>query len=175
MSGTYKAVEKEQQFLRDAQIVRQQYSYPLNVAVLNNSQRKGEIVIDQDADFYAEEITGKVLAPTNANGVQLTSEPTDFPAIGTLIGWAQSGLQVEIRDGKGYELTDGPINVENILTPGYGLEFKIPLKWSYYLRRNAKLVFSFTNRDTAAPVEASQLFHTAYIAIHGKKYFGETK
>lgn len=176
LGDTYSLIQKEQQYLRDAQIARYQFSYPLNVVIPNNKQRQGNITIDTDADFLAEEITGKLLGPTDVDGVQLPAEPTDFPAQGTLLGWAQSGLQVEIKDGgSGYELTDGYVNCETIYTPGYGVQFHIPLKWSYYLRRNSKLVFSYTNRDEATPIVASALFHFASLTIHGKKYTGQTK
>lgn len=176
LGDTYSLIEKEQQFLRDAQIVRYQFSFPVNVVVPNNKQRQGSITIDQDADFLAQEITGKLLGPVDVDGVQLPEEGTDFPAIGTLLGWAQSGLQMSIKDGgSGYELTDGAINCETILTPGYGIQFHIPLKWEYYMRRNTKLVFTFVNRDEATPGEASALFHFCALTLHGKKYTGVTK
>lgn len=176
LGDTYSLIEKEQQFLRDAQIVRYQFSFPVNVVTPNNKQRQGSITIDQDSDFLAQEITGKLLGPTDVDGVQLPAEPTDFPAIGTLLGWAQSGLQISIKDGgSGYELTDGFINAETLLTPGYGIQFHIPFKWEYYMRRNTKLVFTFTNRDEAAALVASALFHFCALTLHGKKYTGKTK
>jgi len=177
LGDTYNLIEKEQQFLRDSQIARYQYSFPVNVVVPNNKQRQGSITIDQDADFLVQELTGKLLGPTDVDGVQLPAEPTDYPAIGTLLGWAQSGLQVSIKDGSGagLELTDGFINCENIFTPGYGIQFHIPFKWEYYLRRGTKLVFTFLNRDEATPLVASDLFHFAAISLHGKKYTGVSK
>ncbi len=174
MSNTYNLIEKEQQFLRDAPIVRQQYSYSLNLSVPNGKQRDGSIVIDADADFRAEYITGKCLGPTDANGESLTAEPTSFPAIGTLLGWAQSGLQMSIKDGgSGYVLVDGFVNVETMLTPGYGIQFHMPFKWDYFIRRNSKLVFTFANRDDA--VGSVDLFHSVYITLHGKKFRGMSK
>lgn len=176
LGDTFSLIQKEQQFLRDAQIVRYQFSYPVNVVVPNNKQRQGNITVDQDADFLVDTITGKCLGPTDVDGAQLPAEPTDYPAQGTLVGWAQSGLQVSIKDGgSGYELTEGFVNCETILTPGYGIEFNVPLKWSYYIRRNTKLVFTFTNRDEATPVTAPGLFHFVSLALHGKKYTGVTK
>jgi hypothetical protein len=176
LGNTYSLIEKEQQFLRDSQIVRYQYSFPVNVVVPNNKQRQGSITIDQDADYLAEEMTGKCLGPTDVDGKQLPAEGTDFPAQGTLVGWAQSGLQVSIKDGgSGYELTDGFVNCETILTPGYGIQFHAPLKWKYYIRRNTKLVFTFANRDEATPSVAQALYHFVSLSLHGKKYTGKTK
>lgn len=176
VGDTFSLIEKEQQFLRDSQIVRYQFSFPVNVVVPNNNQRQGSITIDQDAEFLAQEITGKLLAPTDVDGVQLPTEPTDYPMPGTLVGWAQSGVQVSIKDGgSGYELTQGDVNAETILTPGYGVQFHIAFKWEYYIRRNAKLVFTFTNRDNATPIEAPTLYHFVALVLHGKKYTGRSK
>lgn len=176
IGNTYSLIEKEQQFLRDAQIVRHTFIYPVNVVVPNNKQRQGNITVDAETDFLAQEITGKLLGPTDVDGVPLPAEPTDFPAVGTLLGWAQSGLQVEIKAGNSGEvLTDGPVNCETIITPGYGIQFMAPLKWEYYIRRNTKLVFTFFNRDEAAALEASALYHFVAISLIGKKYKGFTK
>lgn len=176
LGDTYSLIEKEQQFLRDSQIVRYQFSFPVNVVVPNNKQRQGQIQVDQDADFLAQCVTGKLLGPTDVDGVQLPAEPTDFPAIGTLLGWAQSGLQVSIKaGGSGNELTRGFVNCETILTPGYGIQFHIPFKWEYYMRRNTKLVFTFVNRDEATALVAPALFHFCALTLHGKKYTGKTK
>jgi hypothetical protein len=176
LGDTYSLIQKEQQFLRDAQIVKYQFSYPINVVVPNNKQRAGNFTVDQDADFLAQIMTGKLIGVTDVDGKQLPAEPTDFPAVGTLLGWSQSGLQMSIKDGgSGYELTEGFINCETMLTPGYGSEFNSPLVWEFYVRRNSKLVFNFANRDQATPTVAPALYHFVALGIHGKKYTGKTK
>jgi len=54
MTQMYSAMEKEQQALRDAQIVKYAYTFPINVAVPNDGEQNGKLVLDQDADFYAQ-------------------------------------------------------------------------------------------------------------------------
>lgn len=178
-NATFANVVKEQQHLRNAQIVRYNYTYPINVTVPNNGNRLATIIVDQDADFFAKQLTGKVIGPTDSNGARLVNQPTNFPMPGTLMGWADSGVQVKIFDGgSGYDLTDGFVNVETIFTPGYGVQFHIPFAWPYYIRRNSKLNWEFANRDASvgiAPIAGATLYHFVGVALNGYKYTGVTK
>ena len=174
--STYKAVEMEFQDKRDKQLVSYNYSYALNLAVPNNSQRVGSIVVDNDADFFIERITGSAYGPTDENGVRLLNEPTDFPLAGTTQGYADRGLFMEIRSkGAVLDLTDGFIALETVLTPGYDTEFHIPYPYKFYVRRNTTLNFTFSNRDTATPNTAPELYHFVNITLNGYKYTGESR
>lgn len=174
MAKMFSAMEKEQQALRDAQIVKYAYTFPINVAVPNNGEQSGKLVLDTDADFYAQCMTGKVIAPADSDGVRQDGEDTDFPMAGTIVGFADSGLQVEIKDkGSGRDLTDDFVNVETILTPGYGFQMYIPFSWKYYARRKATIAYQFANRDTATG--EVDLYHYVALTIHGFKYTGHTK
>lgn len=168
-------MEREQQHIRDSQIVRYSYTFPVNVAIPYDGDNLGKFSVDEDADFYATHMTGKVIAPADEDGKRLDTEPTDFPQAGTILGFADSGLQAKIYDSGGYELTDGLVNVETFLTPGYGIQIYIPFTWKYYVRRQATVNFEFSCRDQATPLVASTLYHYVSISVHGYKYTGKTK
>lgn len=174
------AIRLEAQDHRDKQAYRYNFTFPQVVAVPNNGQRNFQIVIDADADFYAERLTGSALGPTDENGNRLVIQPTNFPYLGTTVGFADRGLMVSIKDGGSrIELTDGFVPLELIFTPGYDVgTFHIPFPFKYYLRRNSKLVFTFLNRDTPvgiAPIAGATLFHFVSAALNGSKYLVSTK
>jgi hypothetical protein len=176
MKATYASMQREQQHIRDQQIVRYNYTFPLNIAVPYDGDRLGKITVDEDADFYAIQMTGKVIGPADQDGKRLVNEATDFPQAGTILGFADSGLQVRIFDaGSGYDLSDGLINVETILTPGYGLQFHIPFSWKYYVRRNSTINYEFTCRDQATPLSEDVLYQYVSLSLNGYKYTGNTK
>jgi len=179
--GAAKAVQIEAQDLRDKQAVKYNFTYPQTVVVPNNGQRSFQIVVDADADFYAERLTGSALGPCDTNGLRLTSQPTNFPYLGTTVGFADRGLMVNIKDGGSrVDLTDGFVPLELIFTPGYDVgTFYIPFPFRYFVRRNAKLVFTFLNRDTkvgiAPETVGSQLFHFVGASLNGYKFLVGTK
>lgn len=175
-----KIIQLEAQDHRDKQAYRYNFTFPQSVAVPNNGQRALQIVVDADADFYAERITGSALGPATSAGVRLPIQPTDFPVVGTTVGFADRGLMVAIKDGGSrIDLTDGFVPLELIFTPGYDVgTFYIPFPFKYYVRRNAKLVFTFLNRDTRvgiAPIAGATLFHFVSVALNGYKYLPATK
>jgi hypothetical protein len=169
-----KAITMEAQDHRDKQAYRYNFTFPQSVAVPNNGQRSFQIVVDADADFYCERLTGSCLGPTNATGVRQTASATVFPYPGVAgVGFADRGLMVQIKDGGSrIDLTDGFVPVELIFTPGYDIgTFHIPYPFKYYIRRTAKLVFNFINRDTTA----GGLFHFVSASLNGYKYLVNTK
>lgn len=188
-------VKIEAQDLRDKQAYRYNFTFPNAIAVPNNGQRSFQIVVDADADFYAERLTGSALGPTDKAGVRLAgqqasgdnpnvpAQPTNFPLVGTTTGYADRGLMVEIKDGGSrINLTDGFVPLEIIFTPGYDIgTFHIPFPFKYYIRRSAKLVFNFSNRDKAAPVAVAGyntppfLYHFVTAALNGCKYLVKTE
>jgi hypothetical protein len=175
-----KVIQIEAQDHRDKQAYRYNFTFPQSVAVPNNGQRALQIVVDADADFYAERLTGSALGPTTQAGVRLVAQNTDFRYIGTTTGFADRGLMVNIKDGGSrIDLTDGFVPLELIFTPGYDVgTFYIPFPFKYYVRRNAKLVFTFLNRDTQvgiAPIAGQTLFHFVSVALNGFKYLVPTK
>ncbi len=184
------AVNLEADDLENKQSVRYKFAYPQMVAVPNNGQRQAQLVVDEDADFYAERITGSCLGPTDMNGIRLAGQqsavqnpnvppqPTNFPFIGTSTGYADRGLMVRIFEGGStLMLTDGYVPVELIFTPGYDPgTFHIPFPFKYYVKRNSKMVFDFINRDQAVPQAVvgyntpSILFHFVGLSLDGYKY-----
>lgn len=176
-----RAVQMEGQNFRDKQAFRYQFIYPQTTVVPNNGQRAFQIVVDADSDFYTEEITGSCLGPTTETGARLIAQPTDFPYPGVGgVGFADRGLMVSIKDGGSrIELTDGFVPVELFFTPGYDIgTFYIPLRFKYYVRRNAKVVFTFLNRDQSvgiAPIAGQTLFHFVAGSMKGFKYLPDTK
>jgi hypothetical protein len=184
----------EAQDLRDKQAYRYKFMFPQSVAVPNNGQRAFQFVIDADADFYAERFTGSALGPSDSAGVRLAGqqpasdnpnvppEPTNFPLVGTTTGYADRGLMVNIKDGGSrIELTDGFVPLELLFTPGYDFgTFHIPFPFKYYVRRTSKLVFTFVNRDKAAPVAVTGyntpqfLYHFVSGNLDGFKYLIKT-
>lgn len=176
-----RAIQLEAQDHRDKQAYKYNFTFPQSVAVPNNGQRNFQIVVDADADFYAERLTGSALGPCDSNGLRLTAQPTDFPYLGAAgIGFADRGLMVSIKDGGSrIDLTDGFVPLELIFTPGYDIgTFYIPFPFKYFVRRNAKLVFTFTNRDTKvgiAPIANAVLYHFVSVSLNGSKYLVSTK
>lgn len=181
--------------LESKQAARYKFAYPQVVAVPNNGQRQAQVVVDEDADFYAERLTGSCLGPTDQNGVRLAGQqpaaqnpnvppqPTNFPFIGTTNGFADRGLMVRIFEGGStLMLTDGYVPVELIFTPGYDPgTFHIPYPFKYYIKRNSKIVFDFINRDQTVPVAVagyttpSILYHFAGLSLDGYKYLTTKK
>lgn len=178
-----RTIQIEAQDHRDKQAFRYNFTFPQSVVVPNNGQRSFQIVVDADADFYAERITGSALGPCNANGLRQVGQATDFPYLGTTVGFADRGLMVNIKDGGSrLDLTDGFVPLELIFTPGYDVgTFYIPFPFKYFVRRNAKLVFTFINRDTRvaaaiAPLNAGDtMYHFVSAALNGSKYLVSTK
>ncbi len=178
-----KTVQIEAQDKRDKQAYKYNFTFPQSVVVPNNGQRSFQVVIDADADFYAERLTGSALGPCNNAGLRQIAQPTDFPYLGTTLGFADRGLMVNIKDGGSrIDLTDGFVPLELIFTPGYDVgTFYIPFPFKYYIRRNAKLVFTFINRDTkvalaVAPLSAGDtMYHFVSAALNGEKYLVATK
>ncbi|HEX3100395.1 MAG TPA: hypothetical protein VHQ01_01310 [Pyrinomonadaceae bacterium] len=175
-----RSVEIEAQDHRDKQAYRYKFIFPQSVAVPNNGQRAFQIVVDADADFYAERLTGSALGPTDASGVRLLTMPTQFPLVGASgVGYADRGLMVSIKDGGSrIDLTDGFVPLELIFTPGYDIgTFYIPFPFKYYVRRNSKIVFTFINRDKAVdPSQTPQiLYHFVSASLDGNKYLVKTK
>jgi hypothetical protein len=151
------------------------FTYSISVAVKNNDSKTVSLQIEQDADFFIQNITGSIIAPADVNGLRLPAQTSDFPlagavnAAGALIGFADHGLSVKITDtGAGRTLTNGYIPLELILTPGYREQFDKPYEFKYYADRNSKLKFEFMNRDTKANVGV-QAYHYVTIALKGYK------
>lgn len=158
-----------------------------STAVPMNGSATALVTIGDDADFYAEEMTGIAYGPTDVNGVPVFAgavQLTDFPELFGAAYWngaagvtvqvpvnrAIRGLSVQITDvGAARRLTDGYIPVDEFLTPGYGYQLYRPMRWQYLARRQAKLQFEFRNRDTGS-TGGSAYYHYVSIAIHGYKY-----
>ena len=176
-----RVVQLEGQNYRDKQAFRYQFIFSQSTVVPNNGQRFFQFIVDADADFYTEELTGSCLGPTDNTGARLIAQPTNFPYPGVAgVGFADRALMCAIKDGGSrIDLTDGFVPVELLLTPGYDIgTFHIPLKYKYYIRRNSKLVFTFLNRDQAvgiAPIAGATLFHFVSASLKGFKYLPETK
>jgi hypothetical protein len=178
-----KSIQIEAQDHRDKQAYRYNFTFPQSVVVPNNGQRSFQIVVDADADFYAERLTGSALGPCNSTGLRQVAQPTDFPYLGTTLGFADRGLMVNLKDGGSrIDLTDGFVPLELFFTPGYDVgTFYVPFPFKYYIRRNAKLVFTFINRDTkvalaVAPLAAGDvMYHFVSAALNGCKYLVATK
>lgn len=188
------AVKIEAQDLRDKQAYKYNFTFPQAIAVPNNGQRAFQITVDADADFYAERLTGSALGPCDTSGIRYAGQqsaadnpnvppqPTNFPYIGTTTGYADRGLMVEIKDGGSrINLTDGFVPLELLFTPGYDIgTFYIPFPFKYYVRRSAKLVFNFSNRDKAAPAAVAGyntppfLYHFVSVALNGSKFLVKT-
>jgi len=176
--GAAKAVSIEAQDLRDKQAVKYNFTYPQSVVVPNNGQRAFQIVVDADADFYAERMTGSALGPCDSAGIRLVAENTNFPYLGTTVGFADRGLMVQIKDGGSrVDLTDGYVPLELIFTPGYDVgTFNVPFPFKYFIRRNAKIVFNFLNRDTKTTIVGqNQMYHAVSVALNGYKFLGSSK
>ncbi len=181
--GAEGSVQIEAQDLRDKQAYKYNFTFPQSVVVPNNGQRAFQIVVDADADFYAERLTGSALGPCDSNGLRQVQQPTDFPYLGTTLGFADRGLMVNVKDGGSrIDLTDGYVPLELIFTPGYDVgTFYIPFPFKYFIRRNAKLVFTFINRDTkvalaVAPLAAGDtMYHFVSASLNGTKYLVNTK
>lgn len=181
--GAESTVQIEAQDLRDKQAYKYNFTFPQSVVVPNNGQRAFQIVVDADADFYAERLTGSALGPCESTGLRQIAQPTDFPYLGTTLGFADRGLMVSIKDGGSrIDLTDGFVPLELIFTPGYDVgTFYIPFPFKYFIRRNSKLVFTFINRDTkvalaVAPLAAgATMYHFVSASLNGMKYLVATK
>ncbi len=185
--GAERTIQIEAQDHRDKQAYRYNFTFPQSVVVPNNGQRTFQIVVDADADFYAERLTGSALGPCSEQGLRAILQSTDFPYLGTSAGFSDRGLMVNIKDGGSrIDLTDGFVPLELIFTPGYDVgTFYIPFPFKYYIRRTAKLVFTFINRDTRVSTVAdpthfpagvgSTMFHFVSAALNGVKYLVATK
>lgn len=79
--------------------------------------------ITQEAAFYSDEMTASIF-PTNAA--------------------TRTGLLVQIFDNN-TELTDGYIPMENISTPGYGVQLFYPHKFKHIFERNNKVRLNVQN------------------------------
>lgn len=160
-------VAQEQTHNAEVQKYKFNYTYTINAIINPGTTAPFILAIEQDADFQFVQMTGSVYGPCSTTGVP-TATATDFPmpGIGAGAGFAGRGLGVEIFDtGSSRNLTQGVVPVENLLSPGYGIQFHLPFPMKYFANRNSKIKFNFTNRDTQAGARQQ-----VDIAINGYKY-----
>lgn len=160
-------VAAEQLHNSEVQKYKYNYTYVVSALINPNTTTPFTLGIEQDADFLFTQMTGSCYGPCDANAIP-TAQNTSFPmpGIGAGQGFAGRGLTVEITDtGSGRDLTRGAVPVENILSPGYDLQFHLPYPIKYFAARNSKIKFNFTNRD-----QVSGARHQVDIAINGCKF-----
>lgn len=161
----FRSVAHEQIHNREVQRYKFHYIYTISANIAAAATTPFVLTIDQDADYMMEKWTGSAAGPVNANGIPQVAN-TDFPqpGIGAGAGFAGRGLTVRLTDtGAGRDLSNGFVPVENILSPGYGVQLFLPYPVRYFAKRNSKIKFDFRNRDT-------QGRHSIDIAIGGYKY-----
>jgi hypothetical protein len=165
--AVFNSVAQQQVHNRIVQKYKFNYTYTVS-SLVSPAQTNVEILaITQDADFQFEKMTGSAYGPCDANGIP-TASNTDFPMPGIAAGagFAGRGLTMKVTDsGNSRELTNGYVPVENLLTPGYGIQMYLPYPIKYFARRNSKLRFDIRNRDTQANAR-----HQIDIAINGYKF-----
>lgn len=152
---TFKAVAQEQVHNREVQRYKFQYVYSVSAIIEAGATTPFVLTIEQDADFLIERITGSMLGPVDiTTGLYDDAGLTDFPQPGTTGGaptFAGRGLTSQITDqGAGRDLTNGFVPLENLLSPGYGVNLFLPYPFKYFARRNSNIRFDFRNRDTQA-------------------------
>ena len=155
--------------IHNAQVQKFKYNYTYTVSALvePSTSEPFDLIIETDADFLFEKITGSCYGPCTANAIPALAN-TDFPMPGIAAGagFAGRGLTMEITEaGSGRPLTRGAVPVELMLTPGYDLQFHLPYPIKYFAPRTSTIKFIFTNRDTQANAR-----HQVDIAINGYKY-----
>lgn len=161
----FKNLAFEQVNNRNVQKYKFNYTYSVNALVEASGQEPQELIVEQDADFLFEKITGSCYGPCDENGIPQAAA-TDFPMPGIAAGagFAGRGLTLQIIDsGPNRPLTSGFQPVENLLAPGYGTQFYVPYPLKYFAVRNSNIRFEFKNRDTQAR-------HKCDISVNGYKF-----
>jgi len=154
---------------REVQKHKALFVYSVSAAVPNNTDRTVTLQIEKDGDFQCEKITGHIIAPASELGVRQASAPTDYPLVGTTVGWAEHGLSVKITDTSDRPLTSGFIPMELLLTPGYREQFYVPMPFKYLFPAASRVKLEFKNRDTQTD-GGGPLYHYVSIALIGYKY-----
>lgn len=161
-NDTFSAIAQEASFEREAQKMRQDYTYALSGSLAGNQTLPFNLVIEQGSDFKSIQLTGSAYSYDDTNA-------TIFPVPGNT-DWAMRGLSLRITDtGAGRELTSGDIPFELLMTPGYGLNFMQPFPFRYFFARNSLIRFVITNRETN-----TSRYHYFEIALNGYKIFTPT-
>lgn len=106
-----------QRFKRTAVLAR-------SLAIPANSTQDVSIDIGQSGDFSCEELSIKII-PTNST--------------------TTTGLSVEIWDNQKANLTDGPIPMELLAIPGYGVSRLRVQKFAHTFERAGKIKITVTN------------------------------
>ena len=158
-NGVFGAIENEVEHDKEAQAMKWNYTYHLSDSVVGQVTSPFNIVIEQGTDFKCLWITGRMFSYDAVNA-------TDFPVPNSLgaTAWAGSGLSMNMVDTRsGRTLTSGYIQMEDLITPGYGLNFQQPYPFRYLWRRNSKIQIDIRNRDNADRT------HYFSIALNGYK------
>jgi hypothetical protein len=156
---------------REVQKNKDLFCYTLALAIPNNSDRTATLNIENDADFICERVTGHIIAPANEFGVRVVDAETDYPLVGTVVGYAEHGLSVKITDTSDRPMTSGFIPLELILTPGYREQFNTPLPWKKLFPAKSRIKFEFKNRDTKTYGDPpTVLYHYVSLMFQGFKY-----
>lgn len=156
---------------REVQKNKDLFAYSLAVAIPNNTEQQSVTLnVENDADFVTEQILGHVIGPANEEGVRQLDAETDYPLVGTTLGYAEHGLSMRITDTSDRPMTSGFIPVELLLTPGYREQFYIPLPWKKLFAAKSRIKFEFKNRDTKTGPDGATLYHYVSIVIKGYKY-----
>lgn len=144
-SPVFSAIEKQLQQARDKQAMQYDYIYHVSGTVTGQATSPFFITIEQGTDFMVTDITGSCFS-YDADDASTYPMPNNQG----LTAWAGRGLTFKITDSRaGRELTSGYVGAENILTPGYGLNFQRTYPFRYLLYRNTKLRFDVRNLDNA--------------------------
>lgn len=165
--GVFRQVAADQLHNAEVQKYKFNYTYTISALVEPSTTTPFVLAIEQDADFLYEKMTGSAYGPADASGIP-TATDTDFPQVGVAAGagFAGRGLTMEVSDtGSGRDLTRGAVPVENMITPGYGIQFVLPYPIKYFAARNSKIKYLFANRDTQTGAR-----HQIDIAINGYKF-----
>lgn len=91
------------------------------------SVRDASIDVGQSGDFSCEEFTAKIV-PSSPN--------------------TTTGVSIEIWDNQKANLTDGPIALETIASPGYGISRVNPRKFEHTFERSGKIKITLVNEST---------------------------
>lgn len=160
----FNALAQEAAYRRETQKFKFNYTYTVSAVILAQTTLPVLLTIEQDADFWAIQLTGSAYGPTDDDGIP-SGGATAFDMPGTAAGFAGRGLTLQITDtGASRPLSSGFIPVELLLTPGYDIGFHLPYQFKYWAKRNSKLKFDIRNRDTGSE------YHQIDIALNGFKY-----
>lgn len=156
----FSSIEQEIRHLREVNKMRYRFVYPLSNTIAGGATLPFNITIEQGTDFHCQYITGSFFSYDAVNA-------SSFPIPNSLgvTAWAGRGLYVQITDTKASrEQSSGFVAVENLFTPGYGLNMQGFLPWNHLYEQNDQIRFDIRNADNALRT------HRFEIAMVGYKY-----